>query len=97
MIDWRRGGWTGSVNRLVRRDVREQLRNNPAARRSRYGRFHRVLRRFFSVGTFGRFIGGYVAINLVFLVTEAALAWLAPASLPGWTASGPSRTKRHCF
>ena len=37
MIDWRRGGWTGSLSRWVRREVDEQLRDNPVARRVRYG------------------------------------------------------------
>jgi len=27
MIEWKRGGWTGSINRWVRREVREQLRD----------------------------------------------------------------------
>ena len=83
---------------MVRRDVREQLRNNPAAGRSRYSRFHRVLRRFFSVGTFNRFVSGYLAINFVFLVAEAALAWLAPGSLPRWTSRRARlRTKKNYF
>src|ERR1700732_1012995 len=84
MIDWRLGGWTGSVNNWVRREVREQLRANPIARRSRYGVFHRILSLFFSIRTFGQFVVGYLAINLFFLLLEEILAWLAPSWLATW-------------
>lgn len=90
MIDWKRGGWAGSVNRWVRREVREQLRENVAARRSRYGLVDRALHRFFAIGAFGRFVAGYVAINLAFVVAEAVAAWLVPSWLPAWTAPGPT-------
>jgi hypothetical protein len=70
------------MNRWVRREMREQLRGNAAARRSRYGPFHRALLGFFSVGTFGRFVWVYIAINLAFIAAEAAAAQLVPAWLP---------------
>ena len=88
MIDWRRGGWTGSVNRWVRREVTEQLRGNPVARRVRYGLAHRALRRFFGSGTFGRFIIAYMAVNVAVVAAEALSAWLVPTWLPAWSASG---------
>jgi hypothetical protein len=44
MIDWRRGSWTGSLNRWVRREVREHMSSNAAAKRSRYSFPLRVLR-----------------------------------------------------
>lgn len=80
MIDWRRGGWAGSINRLVRREVREQLSDNAAARRVRYRFAHRVVRRFFSIKTFGRFVSVYLVIDLLFVMIEAAIA-----STQDWT------------
>ena len=88
MIDWRRGGWTGSIDRWVRREVTEQLRENPIARRARYGLAHRALGRFFGSGAFGRFIAVYAAVNLAAVLAEALSAWLIPAWLPLWSASG---------
>lgn len=88
MIDWHRGGWTGSLNRWVRREVREQLHDNPVARRVRYGLAHRALRSFFGSGTFGRFIAVYMAVNVTAASTEVLSAWLIPEWLPGWSASG---------
>jgi hypothetical protein len=88
MVDWRRGGWTGSLNKFVRREVREQLRDNPTARRVRYGFLHRVARRFFSIGTFSGFVALYLMINLTFVLAEGLTVWLAPGWLPAWTASG---------
>ena len=88
MIDWRRGGWTGSVNRWVRREVTEQLRENSVARRVRYGLAHRALRRFLGSGTFGRFVVAYMVANITVVAAEALSAWLAPAWLPAWSASG---------
>jgi hypothetical protein len=88
MIDWQRGGWTGSLNRWVRREVREQLSDNRAARRVRYSLVHRALRRFFSIGTFGNFAGLYLLVALAFVAAEALSAWLVPDWLPVWTASG---------
>lgn len=88
MIDWRQGGWTGSINRWVRREVREQLRGNPVARRVRYGIAHRALRLFFGFGTFRRFIGLYLIVNVTFVAAEALSAFFVPHWLPSWSASG---------
>src|SRR4051812_5089900 len=88
MIDWQLGGWTGSVNKWVRREVREQLRANPAVCRVRYSLAHRALRRVFSIGAFGFFIGVYLLIDVMFVVAEALSAWLVPSLLPSWTAPG---------
>lgn len=88
MIDWRRGGWTGSIDRWVRREVTEQLRKNPVARRAQYGLAHRALRRFLGSGAFGRFIVIYAVVNLATVLAEALSAWLIPAWLPLWSAPG---------
>lgn len=90
MIDWRHGGWTGSLNRWVRREVREQLRENPAAHRVRYGFAHRLLRRLFGFGTFWRFISAYMIINVTVVAAEAISVWLVPDWLPSWSATGQS-------
>ncbi len=89
MINWRRGGWTGSVNRWVRREVREQLRANPAARRARYPLGYRALRAFFRIGTFLHFVGLYVAINVALVLAEAAVVAFRPEWIPAWTAHRP--------
>lgn len=70
----------GSVNRWVRREVREQLRANPMARRARYSWAHRVVRGFFSIGTFARFVALYLTINILLVTAEALL----PIFLPQW-------------
>lgn len=88
MIDWRRGGWTGSVNGWTRKEVREQLRENPVARRVRHGPTNRLMRRLFGFGTFGGFIGSYVVVNASFVVAEALFAWLVPNYLPQWSTFG---------
>jgi hypothetical protein len=90
MIDWSLGSWTGSINKWVNREVWQHLRNNPVAKRSRYGRLHRALRFFFSVDHFVYFISYYAAINLLFVAAEAAASEFWPAWLPAWTAPGPS-------
>jgi hypothetical protein len=87
MINWRRGGWTGSLNRWVRREVREHMRSNPAAVRVRYSLGVRALRQFFRIGTFGRLLGLYFLIDLLFVAAEAVGASAVPNWLPSWTAS----------
>lgn len=93
MIEWQRGGWTGSLNRWVSREVREQLRNNPVAQRARPPKHRRTLRRFFSIGSFGRFVAIYFVIDVLVLTAELLIAWLVPGWLQRWTASGPPITQ----
>lgn len=85
MLDWSRGSWTGSINKWVEREVRESLHENPVARRSRYNTFHRILGRFLSIGTFGRFVASYMAINVAMLLSEVAMPLTVPDWLPNWT------------
>lgn len=89
MINWRRGGWTGSINRWVRREVYEQLRVNTAARRARYPTGYRALRAFFRIRTFLHFVGLYLTINMAVVLLEAAVAALHPEWIPAWTAHRP--------
>jgi hypothetical protein len=90
MIEWRRGGWSGSINRWVRREVEEQLSENPAARRSRYGRLYRALRMFFSIGTFAHFVALYFVLDIATVIGEFLLAHYSPDWIPPWSASGPA-------
>lgn len=87
MIEWRDGGWTGSINRLARKEVREQLRENLVARRVRYTISQRALRHFFGSGTFGRFICFYTAVNVIFVLADALTGWLRPTWITHWRAS----------
>ena len=87
MIDWTRGGWTGSLNSWVRLEVREQLRDNTAARNARHPPVLRVLRCIFAGRTFGQFIGFYLALNLLVVAGELIAARSIPDLLPLWTLS----------
>lgn len=84
MIDWTRGGWTGSINKLVRLEVREHFRENLVARRVRYRFVHRLLKCFFSIGTFGRFIGLYILLNFAFVLAEGVIATCCPDCVSNW-------------
>lgn len=64
MIEWEQGGWTGSLNVWVQREIKRHLRENRAARRSRYSRIIRLGHWIFDGGTFGRFIVAYIALTL---------------------------------
>ena len=87
MTDWKRGGWTGSLNAWVRREVREHFRENASARRARYPRVTRLLHRIFDNGTFGLFIALYIAFALSVGFAELVLPAYLPNSLPRWTGS----------
>jgi hypothetical protein len=89
MVDWRRGSWTGSLNAWVRREVREHMRDNVAARRARYSVPLRLLRLIFANRTFGEFIVIYFIIALVAVVAEFAIVRYFPGLLPPWTLSTP--------
>lgn len=87
MTDWKRGGWTGSLNRWVRREINEHFRENAVAKRARYSRFTLLLHRVFDQGTFGRFIALYAILVLFVGLAEFAVARYLPHWLPGWTAA----------
>lgn len=88
MIDWTKGGASGSLRRYVRREVREHFRNNETMRKARYGRLYGTMRVFFSLSKFWRFLACYAAINFVMLASEAVLSAFASGILPTWSASG---------
>jgi len=84
MTEWNSGGVLWNLNRLVRKEVRDQLRANPVARRSRYSLSHRVLRSVFSIGTFWRFLGAYLLVDMAAINLEGWWHILAPNHFPGW-------------
>lgn len=89
MIDWRLGGWTGSLNKWVRREVGEHMRTNSAARRCRYPLPLRLLRGFFSNHSFVQFIAIYTGVAIAMVMFELVIAHYPPTLLPEWTRSGP--------
>ncbi|WP_162786348.1 hypothetical protein [Hyphomonas sp. CACIAM 19H1] len=84
MIDWRGGGPTGSLNAWVSREVRLHLRANPAARKARYTWAHRLLRGFFSIATFARFIGLYVCLCLLVVAAETFAVQFGEQEIAQW-------------
>lgn len=88
MIDWKYGGLTGSINAYARRDVRDLLRHNATARRCRYGSLHSLVRGFFSIARFARFLWIYLALDALAVATEATWSWFAPRWLP-WPSASP--------
>ena len=89
MTDWARGGPTWSINRFVAREVREQMRDNPLARRARYRLHLRLLRGLFSVRSCWRFIALYLLVDLAAVSFEAAWHKFVVGIYPAW-ASGPA-------
>lgn len=84
VIDWTRGGWTGSINKLVRLEVREHFRENLVARRARYRFAHRLLKKFFSIGAFGHFIGLYILLDFASILAEGVIATCCPDCVSNW-------------
>jgi hypothetical protein len=84
MTDWKRGGWTGSLNGWVRREIREHFRENPVARRARYCFSLRVLHRIFDDASFLRFVATYAAFALLMGLAEVVVAAYAPHWIPHW-------------
>jgi hypothetical protein len=86
-INWRQGGWTGSLDSCVQRDIREHFRENKTAKRSRYTRITRLGHYVFDGGTFARFLTVYVTIALIVACAELVSAALLPSSLPQWSST----------
>lgn len=89
MIDWRKGGWSGSIRAHARRMAHAQLAESRSLHRIRYGFGQQMARRLFSIRTFGGFIGLYVLINLIFGMIEIASTHLAPSWLPVMVPGNP--------
>lgn len=84
MIDWKQGGFSGSLLRHSRREVRNHLAENLTARRARYSLFHRAVRRFFSIRSFGSFIWTYILVDFTFLGAEVLYEAFIPCFLSPW-------------
>lgn len=87
MTNWGRGGIFWSLNRWVEREVRDQLRSNPLARRARYRFSHRVMRLLFSPSSFWKFLGLYFLLDITALGIEGLWQHFAPESFPKWVGS----------
>ena len=85
MTDWNQGGWTGSLNAWVQREIQDHFRTNAAAKRSRYSPITRLIHVIFDNGTFGRFIAAYASISLLIGVAEITLASHLSNTFFGWT------------
>ena len=83
MIDWRHGGWTGSMNRFARREVREHLHGNAAARRTRYSLARRFVHWFSHIGTFARLISLYLVLDFAIIGAEVLYS-LNPDPIADW-------------
>ncbi|MGQ3675791.1 hypothetical protein ACT6QH_09885 [Xanthobacter sp. TB0139] len=88
-MNWRKGGWSGSIRAHAHRVAHAQLEESRGLHRVRYGFGQRLARHLFSIRTFGGFIGLYVLINLIFGMLEIASAHLAPSLLPAVTTGNP--------
>lgn len=84
MTDWRSGGWTGSINKIVNREIIEHFNTNLVARKARYSLHTRLLRCFFATRTFGAFLAIYVLIDALVLAAEALSAPYITCYRPAW-------------
>lgn len=87
MTDWGQGGWTGSINKWVRREIRKHFRENPVARRARYSRGVRFLHAVFDNASFARFVLLYVALVVTMALAEAIVSCFAIDRIPQWAGS----------
>jgi hypothetical protein len=85
MIDWKRGGWTGSLNSWVRREIHEHFRENDTARRTRYPIILRMLHRLFDRRSFGLFVGLYILFAICIALAEFGIVAYLPNWLPKWS------------
>ena len=90
MIDWREGGWTGSINRLVRNEVRVHRKKNSFLVRNRYKLHERLLRAFFSVETFFGFLALYLAATVTLAFIEIAAWSLCPSWIAAFWSAAPN-------
>ncbi len=88
-MDWREGGWSGSLDLWARRNAKSQARAHPKLHLVRYGAAEHIMRGLFSIRTFGGFIGLYLFINLMFGALEIFSVHVAPSWLPDPGSSDP--------
>ncbi|RBO93483.1 hypothetical protein [Pseudochrobactrum asaccharolyticum] len=97
MSDWSYGGWTGSINRVVRREVKEHFKANSAARGARYSLYRRLLRYFLKIHNFWRFLAIYVTINTAVVLSEILSAPYINCTRPDWPGFVEIRTFENIF
>lgn len=88
-MDWSGGGWSGSLDVLARRNAKSQAQAHPKMHLVRYGAAEQIMRRLFSIRTFGGFIGLYLIINLIFGALEVFSVHFTPFWLPDPGSSDP--------
>jgi len=86
MLNWSRGGWTGSLRRWTDREVNDHISSNPTLRNARYSPSLRCLRAFMQRRPFAWFVGLYALIDLSFLLLDA-LSGFVPNFRPSWASS----------
>lgn len=86
MIDWKRGGWTGSLNGFVRKEIREHFKENASARRAQYALHVCVMQRIFA-GTFWQFLALYFVFALLICGIEVLFSENIPDTLSEWEKS----------
>jgi len=84
VIDWQSGGWTGSINRLVRKELRAHQIENAAIRKSRYPLLEILLKKFFLADKFVNFIGIYLIIAILIVTADVLCEMFLSKSLPAW-------------
>jgi len=92
MIDWKRGGWTGSLNAWVSKEIREHFHKNAAVKRSRYPQFVQLLHTLFDNQTFGKFVAFYIGLNVFFGVSELAISSYLSCYINQWGNSKSANT-----
>lgn len=89
MIDWDRGGWAGSLRRLVAREVKDHCSTSPAVSGARYSSGLRFLRVLLSGHSFVWFVTVYVCADLIAVGLEVIIAEYASGFQLGWANSTP--------
>lgn len=84
MVDWTRGGWTGSLNGWVRKEIQQHFRENTTARRLRYSFTMRILHRIFDARSFWGFVGIYTGFLLAVALAELLGSVWFHHVLPPW-------------
>jgi len=88
VLIWQRGGCSGSIARIVRREIRDHIRGNPVARRSRYPLGQRLLRLLLAPRSFASFILAYLLLDLAAVDAEGISRLLDARWLPRWSGNG---------
>lgn len=91
-MDWRNGGWTGSLNACVRREVRDHIRSNEAVQRARRPLMLRVLHWLLAERSFAGLVVSYLVLDVVAIFVELGAGPRFPDAWPRWAASATAQT-----